>query len=95
MKSFKKLFLLTVVTLMALSCSNSIESDAKKAAELSCKAQKLAMKAASGDADALEESTKLAAEATALFEKMQGKYESIEDAQKFVSAYQKALADCK
>lgn len=76
------------------SCGNAIESDAKKAAALACKAQKMAVQAAAGDMSILEESAKLANEAAKLAEEMQGKYESAADAQKFMEAYQKALADC-
>jgi hypothetical protein len=76
------------------SCGNAIESDAKKAASLACKAQKLAMQAASGDMSLMEESQKLASEAAQLVEELQGKYENAADVQKFMEAYQKALADC-
>jgi hypothetical protein len=82
------------------SCGgNSIESDAKKCAELMCKAQKLATeglaKAATGDMSVVTESTKIAAEAKALGEEMQGKYKDADDYQKFNAAYLKALAECK
>ncbi len=81
------------------SCGgNSIESDAKKYAELMCKAQKLATevasKAASGDMSAITESTKLATEAASLANEMQGKYKDAADYQKFTAAYLKAMGDC-
>ena len=81
------------------SCGgNSIESDAKKTADLVCKAQKMATegaaKAASGDMSALTESTELATEAASLATEMQGKYKDASDYQKFTTAYLKALADC-
>ena len=82
------------------SCGgNSIESDAKKYAELMCKAQKLATegaaKAATGDMSAITESTKLASEAASLAQEMQGKYKDAADYQKFSTAYLKALGDCE
>jgi hypothetical protein len=85
---------LFLTSILFPSCDNSIESDAKKAASLACKAQKMAMQAASGDMSVVEESAKLANEAAKLAQEMQGKYESAADAQKFMEAYQKALADC-
>lgn len=79
--------------------SNSIERDAKKYAELMCKAQKLATegaaKMASGDMSAMTESTKLATEAASLATEMQGKYKDANDYQKFSAAYLKAFADCQ
>ena len=88
------------VSLLLTSCGgNSIESDAKKYAELMCKAQKLATegaaKAAAGDMSAITESTKLASEAASLANEMQGKYKDAADYQKFTTAYLKAMGDCK
>jgi len=88
------------VSLLLTSCGgNSIESDAKKYAELMCKAQKLATegaaKAATGDMSAMTESTKLMTKAASLATEMQGKYKDASDYQKFSAAYLKALADCK
>ena len=78
------------------SCGgNSIESDAKKYAELMCKSQKLASKAAAGDMSAITESTKLVSEAGSLAQEMQGKYNDAADYQKFTDAYLKAMGDCK
>ena len=89
-----------IASVILTSCGgNSIESDAKKYAELMCKAQKLATegatKAAAGDMSAMTESTKLMTEATTLATEMQGKYKDASDYQKFSAAYLKALADCK
>ena len=78
------------------SCgSSSVESDAKKVAALQCEAQELMQKAASGDMDLLEKSSKLATEAATLSNEMQGKYTSDADKQKFAEALLKALNDCK
>lgn len=85
-----------IVSSIISSCGgNSIESDAKKYAELVCKAQKLATKTATGDMSAMSESTKLMTEAASLSKEMQGKYKDASDYQKFSVAYLKALADCK
>jgi len=78
------------------SCGgNSIESDAKKYAELMCKSQKLAAegaeKEAAGDMSAITESTKLISEAVSLARK----YKDAADYQKFTDAYLKAMGDCK
>jgi F0F1-type ATP synthase membrane subunit b/b' len=63
------------VSIIFTSCGgNSIESDAKKVADLLCKAQKLTEKAASGDASVSEESTKLANEAQTLQKQLKEKY---------------------
>ena len=99
----KLIFNLTAIAFVSLlltSCGgNSIESDAKKYAELMCKAQKLATegaaKAAAGDMSAMTESTKLMTEAASLATEMQGKYKDASDYQNFSAAYLKALADCK
>jgi len=59
------------------SCgSGSIESDAKKVAELQCKAQKIMQRATSGDMSVIEESTKLTSEAEGLYKELEGKYTS-------------------
>jgi hypothetical protein len=84
-----------VLAIMTSCGGNSIESDAKKYAELVCKAQKLAAKTATGDMSAVSESTKLMTEAASLAKDMQGKYKDASDYQKFNAAYLKALADCK
>ncbi|MSP70160.1 MAG: hypothetical protein EXR20_07795 [Bacteroidetes bacterium] len=82
------------------SCGgNSIESDAKKYAELMCKAQKMATEvaaqAAAGDMSAITESTKLASEAATLSKEMEGKYTSDSDKEKFAEACLEAMGDCK
>jgi hypothetical protein len=85
-----------LATALLTSCGgNSIESDAKKVAELQCKAQQLALKAASGDMSILEESTKLSTEAAALVDEMENKYSSESDKQKFGEAILKEMSNCK
>ena len=78
------------------SCGGgSIQSDAKKVAELECKAQKLLQKATSGDMSIMEESTKLASEAANLSKEMDGKYTSDSDKKKFAEAFLKEMGNCK
>ena len=83
-------------SLIMTSCgSGSIESDAKKVAELQCKAQQLMKKATSGDMSVIEESSKLTSEAATLSKEMEGKYTSDSDKKKFAEALLKAMGDCK
>ena len=85
------IFASTILT----SCGGgSIESDAKKVAELQCKAQQLMKKATSGDMSVMEESTKLASEAATLSKEMEGKYTSDSDKQKFAEALLKEMGNC-
>ena len=79
------------------SCGNNsgIEKDAKKVAELQCKAQKLMKEAASGDMSLMTESTKIVEEAAQLSKEMEGKYTSDSDKKKFAEALLKAMGDCK
>lgn len=82
-------------SLILTSCSGgSIESDAKKIAELQCKEQELMKKTSSGDTNALSESNEIMVEAAALAKEMEGKYTSDSDKKKFGEAYLKALGDC-
>ena len=84
-----------IASFMLTSCGGgSIESDAKKVAELQCKAQQLMQKATSGDMSVMEESTKLASEAATLSNEMEGKYTSDSDKKKFAEALLKAMGDC-
>ena len=83
-------------SLILLGCGGgSIESDAKKVAELQCKAQQLMEKATSGDMSVMEESTKLASEAADLSKEMEGKYTSDSDKEKFAEALLKEMGNCK
>ncbi len=84
-----------LATSILTSCGGSIESDAKKVAEVQCKAQKLMEKAASGDMSTMAESQSLAAEAIALQKEMEGKYTSEADQQKFNEALLKEVGNCK
>lgn len=90
-----RLFAIACVAVAMMSCGGSVDSDAQRLADLQCKAQKLIAKAQSGDMSVMEESTKLAAEATALKTELEGKYTSDDDKAKLAEAYLKAMANCK
>lgn len=84
------------ISLLMASCGGgSIESDAKKLADLQCKAQKLIEKSADGDMGVIEESTKLTQEAAELTRELEGKYSSDSDKKKLAEALLKAMGDCK
>ena len=75
------------------SCSNSIESDAEKAAEMQCKSIKLLEKVGKVS---LVESTSLLAEMELFDKEMKTKYSSEEQKKKFEDACLKATAaGCK
>jgi hypothetical protein len=78
------------------SCGgDSIASDAKKIADLQCKAQQLLQKATSGDMSLMEKSTKLTSEATSLVKEMESKYTSDSDKKKLAEALLKEMGNCK
>ena len=96
----KKVFTISVVLLSASfilsSCGNSaIKSDAKKIAELQCKSLKNMQKATSGDMSVMQESTALAAEATALAQEMEEKYTSESDKEKLQAAILEEMSKCQ
>lgn len=82
-------------TILTGCAGSSIESDAKKLAEIQCKAQKLIEKATTGDMSAIEQSTKLTSEAAALSKEMERKYTSDSDKQKFTAALLSEMGKCK
>ena len=85
-----------ISSFLLISCGgSSIESDAKKVAELQCKAQKLMQKATSGDMSVIEERTKLTSEAAALSKEIEAKYTSDSDKKKFAEALLKEMGNCK
>jgi major membrane immunogen (membrane-anchored lipoprotein) len=77
------------------SCGgDSIEKDAKKAAEFQCKSIELAQKAKSGDMSVMAESAKLATEFATFRAEMKEKYTSEADQKKFEEALLKETANC-
>ncbi len=76
------------------SCGSSAESDAKKVAEIQCRAQKLMEKVANGDMNALTESQKISAEAVELEKELEGKYTSEEEKKAFGEALLKEIQNC-
>lgn len=95
MNSLKTVAIVIAASLALAGCGSSVESDAKKLAELQCKAQKLAQKAASGDMSVMNESTQLAAEAATVKAEIEGKYTTAEEKAELAKAYLKAMQECK
>jgi len=91
-RNLTNLFIAALFMITIAACGSSIESDAKEAAKLACKAQKMAMEM---DMNNMEELQELQQEATALYEKMEGKYQTAEEMQKFMEAYQDELGKCE
>lgn len=84
-----------IMCFMLANCTDTIEKDAKDLAELLCKSQKLSGKTLSGETSNTAESMALAADAALLSQKMEGKYSSEEENQRFQEAYLKEMAKCK
>lgn len=82
------------VFLFFLSCSSSIQKDAKKAAELSCEAKKMSEKVFEGEIS-MEESMELDNKATQFLIEMQKKYSSMDEYEKFMDAYNKRMEECE
>ena len=95
MKQLSVRLCVMALAVSALSCGSSIESDARKVADLQCEARELAKKILSGDQSAAEEAQKLSAEALRLTSELQQKYSSVEDRQKLTQALIDAAANCK
>jgi hypothetical protein len=88
--------LFTALTILTGCGGNSIESDAKKLAEITCKMKGIQQKAASGDMSVMAEATKLQAEVMALDKEMKEKYPKDSDNEKkLAEAYLKEMNNCK
>jgi hypothetical protein len=87
---------LIFVALLVVSCSkNTIDADAKRIGDLTCKSMQLMKKALTGDESVLAESQKLSQEAEALKTELEAKYTSDSDKTKLAEAIAKAMNDCK
>ena len=85
-----------ITSLILTSCGGgSIESDAKKIANLACKTIALGEKVASGDASAAEELEKVEAEGKSLSEELEKKYSTKEEKEKFEKAVMEEMGKCK
>lgn len=82
-------------TFTLTSCGSSVESDAKKLAELQCKSQKLSEKVLSGDMSVSAESMTLATDAAKLAQEIEGKYTTDEEKQKFEEALMQEMGKCE
>lgn len=91
----KTVTVLCTFAFVLTSCSNSVESDGEKLAEMQCRSYKLMEKLGKGQST-MEESTALSAEMELFDKEMKAKYTSKEDKQKFEEACLKAVAaGCK
>ena len=97
MKKIPTIFgVILFASILLTSCGeNSIESDAKKLANLKCKAMELLQKAETGDQSVIEESSKLGIEADKLAKEIESKYSSKTDRKSFDDAFREAQRDCK
>lgn len=82
-------------TIMTGCGKGSMESDAKKLGELTCKSKDLAAKALSGDLSIAAESAKVVGELEKLGNELKEKYKSEEDTKKFGEIYMKEIEKCK
>jgi hypothetical protein len=86
--------ILIALTILSSCGSGAVESDAKKLAELQCKAQNLDEKVSSGDEAALEESLELAGEIIELAAELEEKYKSDSELEEFRQALAKEMGNC-
>jgi hypothetical protein len=95
----KQIFMLAfggIGLFMLSSCGgNDVKADAKKLADIQCRAQQMQSKAGAGDMASLQEATKLAKESMDLLAEMQKKYTSASDKQELQAAMLDAMKDCK
>ncbi|CAN5771352.1 hypothetical protein BH11BAC3_BH11BAC3_05060 [soil metagenome] len=83
-------------TVILISCKSTIEYDAKKAAELTCKSQQAAIKLVSGDlATVMAQNEVLIKEATKMKNDLEKKYTTKAERQKFLDAFLKEMENCK
>ncbi len=77
--------------------SNNLEKDAKRLADIQCRAQKLMTKASANalDTSVLSEAQKLKAESEGLLDELNKKYSSQTDKQKMAEILLKELQSCK
>jgi hypothetical protein len=77
--------------------SNNLENDAKRLADIQCRAQKLMTKASANalDTSVLSEAQKLKVESEALLDELNKKYSSEADKKKMAEILLKELQSCK
>jgi hypothetical protein len=84
------------LAILFVACKgNSIESDAKKLADLQCRMLEFVKKSNAGDASLLKESISLSAEFQKMDKELKDKYTSEEDNVKFMQIYLKESEKCK
>ena len=93
-KILKMMGVAMFVTLLVTSCASSVESDAKKVANIQCEVQDATMRIMQGDASVQKEMQKLSSKLEKLNKEMLEKYSSLEEQNKFAKAVANALGDC-
>lgn len=96
MKNFI-LILILVAAFILSACTNSIERDAKRLAELQCKAKLITEKMMAGESELadLSATLSLAQEASELMEELDGKYTTQKEKEQLEKALRKAMEVCK
>jgi hypothetical protein len=99
-KIISNLGVILIGSVLVCSCGgNSVESDAKKFAKLTCKSQNLSKKMVGAEganmSSTLKESQKLMLEVANLSKEMEGKYSSESDKKEFGEALFKEMRKCK
>lgn len=83
-----------VMCMVIAGCGSTVESDARKLADLECKARQLSAKAAAGDLSVATEMSKIGMEAAQLGAELKGKYTTTADKEAFAKAYLEAYNGC-
>ena len=96
MKKIKTIGVTIILSSFLLySCGgDSIQSDAKKVAELQCEYQNLLKKATTGDLSSITESANLMTKVTELVTELEGKYSTAGNYEKFQDALAIELKEC-
>lgn len=89
------MFILFAFFLFASGGCSSIERDAREAAELTCESLQLMKKAQSGDMPAVTKGVELMQKAEQMRKELEEKYRAPEDMEKFLTAFNKYLEECK
>ena len=84
-----------IAAVILTACGKSVDSDARKLADLQCKSLKIAKKAMTGDVSTLTESNALLAETAVLTAELGDRYKTTEEKAELAKAYLEAMKSCK
>ncbi len=85
---------MSVLLLLAACGGSSMESDAKRVAELQCRAKALTEKAGAGDMAAMSEAMRITSEAVSLHAELEARYASAEEQKQFGEVLLKEMGKC-